>query len=446
MTNELISGWGRTQWVRSQLERASTLDEVRNVVQNAEKKLIPRGLGRSYGDAAQLSGGIAITIDEPVTDPIIADGKTTLSAGYSLDNLLRRIVPKGYFVPVTPGTRYVTLGGALASDIHGKNHHIEGTFSRHIESFAIVTPTGTQLVTENSEPDLFNATSGGMGLTGVVTDMTMKLIPIESAYIKMETARLRDLDETLSTMAGSDHKFRYSVAWIDLMARGSAMGRSVLTRGDHASLSELPPQMASDPLKYEAKALVDAPPFIPNGLLNNITVRAFNELWFRKAPTFRADEITSIASFFHPLDMVGKWNRIYGKKGFLQYQFVLPDGQEEVLRGIIERLSGLQVASFLAVLKRFGPENDGFLSFPKPGWTLALDIPITNAELGNLLDELDRIVLGAGGRIYLAKDSRMSKEVFEEMYPKLDKFKEVKARVDPNNVITSDIATRLSIC
>ena len=446
MTNELISGWGRTQWVRSQIERASTSGEVRDLVQSGQKRLIPRGLGRSYGDAAQLSGGISLLLDEPSTDPIITDGRTTLSAGYSLDNLLRRIVPKGYFVPVTPGTRYVTLGGALASDIHGKNHHLEGTFSRHIESFAIVTPTGTHLVTENSDPDLFNATAGGMGLTGIVTDMTMKLIPIESAYIKMETSRLRDLDETLATMAGSDHKFRYSVAWIDLMARGSAMGRSVLTRGDHALKADLSPQLAQDPFKYEAKALADAPSFIPNGLLNNLTVRAFNELWFRKAPSYRADEVSTIAAFFHPLDMVGKWNRIYGKKGFLQYQFVLPDGKEEVLREIIERLSGLQVASFLAVLKRFGPENDAFLSFPKPGWTLALDIPITNAEIGNLLDELDRMVLLAGGRIYLAKDSRMSKEVFEEMYPKLDRFKEVKARVDPNNVITSDIATRLSIC
>ncbi|MDA8195800.1 MAG: FAD-binding oxidoreductase [Actinomycetota bacterium] len=445
MTNELISGWGRTQWVRSQIQKVSTPDEVREVIQGSGKSIIPRGLGRSYGDAAQLSGGVAISIAEPKDDPVITDGKTTLSAGYSLDNLLKRIVPKGYFVPVTPGTRYVTLGGALASDIHGKNHHLEGTFSRHIESFVIVTPTGTHLVTENSDPDLFNATAGGMGLTGVVTDMTMRLIPIESAYIKMETSRLRDLDETLATMAGSDHKFRYSVAWIDLMARGSSMGRSVLTRGDHAQLSDLPSQMAQDPYRYDAKAIVDAPNFIPNGLLNNLTVRAFNELWFRKAPSYRADEIATIASFFHPLDMVGKWNRIYGKRGFLQYQFVLPDGQEETLREIIDRLSTLQVASFLAVLKRFGEENEGFLSFPRPGWTLALDIPITNPELGSLLDELDQIVLKAGGRIYLAKDSRMSKEIFEEMYPKLDKFKEVKSRVDPNNVITSDIATRLSI-
>src|SRR5581483_4975102 len=288
-------------------------------------------------------------------------------------------------------------------------------------------------------------TAGGMGLTGVVLDATIAVPAIETSLVLVDTDRAPDLDSVMALMDEGDERYHYSVAWIDLMASGRSMGRSVLTRGDFAPLDALPAGRRGDPLRPPGTRLVPAPP-APNGLLNKLTVRLFNEFWFRKAPARRRDELQTIPQFWHPLDMVDRWNRLYGPRGFLPWQSVVPFGEEATLRRIVESLSNAGLPSFLAVLKRFGPGNPGPLSFPLPGWTLALDLPVAHSvELATLLDDLDREVVDAGGRIYLAKDSRLRPELLPKMYPRLDEWRAVRHAVDPGRTLQSDLARRLDL-
>jgi decaprenylphospho-beta-D-ribofuranose 2-oxidase len=408
-----------------------------------------RGLGRSYGDAAQNAGGLVLRLQGAAHQAVLdaARGTVTVPAGVSIDDLLRVIVPRGFFVPVTPGTRFVTIGGAIASDIHGKNHHVEGSFGNHVESLTMLLADGSQVVIgPQQQAELFWATVGGMGLTGVILDATVRLLPIETSRMSVDTSRMPDLDSLLTAMAEGDDDYRYSVAWIDPQAKGRHLGRSVLSRGDHAGLDQLGPKDAIDPLAYGPKQLVSMPPLVPPmGVINHATVAAFNELWFRKAPRHRVGQLQSIAAYFHPLDMVGSWNRIYGAHGMLQYQFVVPFGQEEAMRTVIERLSASGTASFLAVLKRFGPGSQAPLSFPAPGWTLALDVPAATAGLGDMLHGLDRLVLDAGGRHYFAKDAVTTPEAIRRGYPRLAEWKAVRDAVDPLGVWQSDLSRRLGL-
>lgn len=445
-----LTGFGRTSpSVAHLVEVTDALAPGAAIEQVGPRGAIARGLGRCYGDAAQNGGGLVLRLPGGVDSLELDEAAGTLRAGggVSLDDVMRTIVPRGWFVPVTPGTRFVTIGGAIASDIHGKNHHADGSFGVHVLRMSLLLADGT--VTELSpteEPALFWATIGGMGLTGVVLDATIRLLPVETSCCLVDTCRTRDLDELLALMEEGDHRYRYSVAWLDLLAGGRHLGRSVLTRGDHAPLEALPAGRRGAATAFAPRMLATVPPLVPGpGFMNRWTVGAFNEVWYRKAPKSRQGEVQGLASFFHPLDGVANWNRLYGRGGFIQYQFVVPFGAEATLRRVIERSSQLRAASFVTVLKRFGEGNRAPLSFPTPGWTLTIDLPTSQPGLAELASELDRLVLEAGGRHYLAKDALSSPEVIRHGYPRLDEWRAIRDKVDPTGVWQSDQARRLGL-
>jgi len=445
--SRLLAGWGNTAPSRARVDTL-TRSRARDLLASVgHQGVIMRGLGRAYGDAAQNGGGLVLDLAED-TDGIVLDserGVVRCSAGLSLDHVIAHLVPRGFFVPVTPGTRFVTVGGAVASDIHGKNHHVDGSFGSHVESLTLLLADGSIVEVGPEDGDLFWATVGGMGLTGAILDVTFRLLRIETSRCTVSTQRCSDLESLLAAMSDHDEEYRYSVAWTDLLSTGRSLGRGILWRGDHTRLDELG-GTDSDPLEYVTRSLGSVPNIVPApGLVNKLTSTLFNELWYRKAPRSRQGEIKSIPAYFHPLDAVGHWNRLYGPHGFLQYQFLVPFGQEEALRRIVSDISKAGCATPLVVLKRFGEGNRGLLSFPAPGWTLTVDIAARLEGLGALLRGFDEIVLAAGGRHYLAKDSHMSPDTLARGYPRLEEWKSIKNRVDPNGMWSSDLARRLEL-
>lgn len=449
MTRPEVTGWGRTPPSTARVLRPARPDQVVAAVTEAGTRgVIPRGLGRSYGDPAQNAGGTVVDMTDMsgITAFDRDAGTVTALGGTSLGDLMRWLIPEGWFVPVTPGTRHVTVGGAIANDIHGKNHHVVGSWGRHLHAMTLATPgRGVLTVTPETEPDLFWATVGGIGLTGVILDATFALHRIATSSIVADTDKTRTAEAVMDLMTSGDADYEYSVAWIDLSSTGSRLGRSVLERGRFAEIDELPPEHREDPLAYAPRELLTMPVVAPRGLLNPLAVKALNEAWYRKSPRMRRGRLLTIPWFFHPLDMFRHWNRGYGPAGLLQWQVVVPLGEEETLHRVIAELAATQVASIVNVLKRFGPGDPGFLSFPREGWTLSVDLAAEVTRAAPVLDRIDRWVLEAGGRHYLAKDSRMRPETFAAGYPRLDEFDAVRDSVDPERVLRSDLARRLGL-
>lgn len=442
----LLSGWGRTAPTRATVAYPQTVDELLDYVDNTHPRgLIARGLGRSYGDPAQNAGGFVLDMTglDDVVDVDLDAATITVRAGISIHRLMQLFVPLGLFVPVTPGTRYVTVGGAIASDIHGKNHHVDGTFGQHVEEFELLAAAGDILtVNRESQADLFSATCGGMGLTGLILTARIRMLRIPTSTVLVDTDRAANVDELLALMTGADDRYRYSVSWVDTLATGKSLGRGVLYRGNHLLDRETGPAAAR--LRGPTASRVSVPPLVPSGLVGLTSARLFNEIWFRKHPEREREQPQQLSAFFHQLDMVENTNRIYGHRGFVQHQCVLPAGEEQALKQILEILSGERVPTYLVVLKRMGPGN-GLLSFPMAGWTLAVDIPAGWDGLNELLDRIDEIVVVAGGRLYLAKDSRMNPSYLEAMYPEIDRWRSIADRYDPERRFASDLSRRLGL-
>ena len=447
-----LHGWGRASGTMSHLAQIDSVADAVSALRTADGRgVVPRGLGRSYGDAAQNAGGTTLDLTRMnrilSLDAASEPPTVTVQAGVSLDLLMRAVLPFGLWVPVLPGTRQVTIGGAIAADVHGKNHHTQGSFGNHVISLDLLMADGeVRTLTPGDETaELFWATIGGMGLTGAMLGATVALQRTETAYFLVDTDRCTDIEDLMARMSAGDENYTYSVAWFDAVTRGRHMGRAVLTRGNKARLADLPAkQRRSDPLKFVAPSLGTIPEIFPNRMVNKATAKAFSTAWYYKAPKHRVGELQNITQFFHPLDIVAEWNRVYGPNGFLQYQFVVPFEAAEVFLGCLTMIVESGHLSCLNVLKRFGPGNPAPLSFPMPGWTLTVDLPIEHG-LDKLCDALDEQVIGAGGRVYLAKDSRLSAAAFRQMYPRLDEFLTVRRQVDPHGIFNSDLARRLEI-
>ncbi|WIY04200.1 FAD-binding oxidoreductase [Amycolatopsis mongoliensis] len=446
-----LTGWARTAPTTADVLSTADVEVIaRAVTQAGERGVIARGLGRSYGDPAQNAGGLVV--DMTALDRIHSidpdSALVDLDAGVSLDQLMREALPYGLWVPVLPGTRQVTIGGAIANDIHGKNHHSAGSFGNHVVSLDLITADGNirTLTPEGPDAELFWATVAGIGLTGIITRATIRMKKTETAYFYVDADRTANLDETLGLFTdGSDLGYDYSMSVPDLISSDGRLGRATFSRGSLATVDQLPPKLRSQPLKFDAPQLLTLPDVFPNGLGNKLTFGLINELWQKTVPKKGArGKIQNLTQFYHPLDMISEWNRAYGSKGFLQYQFSVPFGTEDQLKAICRKISTSGNYSFLNVLKRMGEANPAPMSWPSPGWMLSVDFPIKDG-LGRFCTELDEDVLAAGGRLYTAKDSRTAPETFAKMYPRLEEWRKVRAAVDPEGVFASDMSRRLEL-
>lgn len=438
-----IGNWGNYPEIKSNEIQFSQNQEAADEIKN-HTVILARGNGRCYGDASLADTTLKTTKYDKILAFDIENGIFESQCGITLDKILEVIVPKGWFLPVTPGTKFITIGGALASDIHGKNHHLEGSFSKHVIDFDLMTGDGkTMTVSRENYADLFEATAGGMGLTGLICRIKFRLKAIETAYIKQTQIKAANLEEILDLFEQYNH-YTNSIAWIDCLAKGKNFGRSILMLGEHAKEGELPERFRPEKLKPGKKPLLNIPFYFPGFVLNNFTIKLFNWLYYHKNIQKEQQSITHYEPFFYPLDAINNWNRMYGKRGFLQYQFVLPfgDGKEGLIK-ILHRISEKGLGSFLAILKVFGKQYS-MISFPLEGYTLALDFPVT-PDIYSFLDELDELVEAYKGRVYLSKDARMKAAFFHRTYPRLSEFKQVLMKYNPDQKFISIQAERLNI-
>jgi decaprenylphospho-beta-D-ribofuranose 2-oxidase len=442
-----LTGWGRYPLSESDIYRPEKIAELQAIVTGNATSLIARGAGRAYGDAALNDHNRVVDLTR--LDRMLSfDPSTAIlrcEAGVTIAEIIDVFLPRGFFPPVTPGTGFVTLGGSIAADVHGKNHHRDSSLASHVTSFDLILASGEiRRCSRNENPELFWATVGGMGLTGVILELEIELRRIESAYLDGESIRAPNIDAAIEAFERTDSQYGYSVAWIDCSIGKSALGRSVLNVGNFATLDQLPEKLAQDPLSVIPRPSPIVPFDLPGFAMNSLTVKAFNAAVWMFHRDRAAHAIFDWDRFFYPLDSIRNWNRIYGKRGFVQYQCVWPP--DESRAGLVETLEAIsrsRRASFTAVLKKFGAQ-DGLLSFPMPGYTLALDFPVTDG-LFDFLDSLDAMVLKRGGRVYLAKDARLRPETFRAMYPNLAKWQQAKAVADPNNRFSSSLSRRLGM-
>ncbi|RXM37497.1 FAD-linked oxidase [Chryseobacterium sp. CH21] len=400
-----VTNWGNFPIVEKEMRSEDSFKKIKEFVLN-HNEIIARGNGRCYGDA---SLGESIFSTKKLNKFINFDrlnGVIECESGVLLSDVLEIAIPQGYFLYVTPGTKFISVGGAIASDVHGKNHHAEGCFSEYVIEFKLMTENGEIITCSREEnAEKFWATIGGMGLTGIILTAKFKLKNIESAYIRQESIKAENLDEIFKLFDESE-SWTYTVAWIDCLQKGKNIGRSILMRGEHAFQHELPQNFSKTPLRLKKKFSPTVPFYFPGFVLNALTVKIFNWLYYKKQAKKEVKNFIDYETFFYPLDAINDWNKIYGKSGFIQYQMVIPkETGKEGMKRILETIANSGNGSFLAVLKLFGKNNtDAYNSFPVEGYTLALDFKV-NSKLKKLVDQLDAIVQEFGGRIYLTKDS-----------------------------------------
>ena len=435
-----IANWGNYPRMESNV-KSFTFTEQLSQLMNSTDHFIPRGNGRCYGDASLAMTTISTLNYKRILSFDTVNGVFECQSGLTLDKVLEVIVPKGWFLPVTPGTKFITVGGAVSSDVHGKNHHVDGSFSNHISEMDVMVANGSVITCSPSQnQDLFDATCGGMGLTGMIMRIKFRLKKIETSYVRQKQVKAANLEELIALF----EKFKdytYSMAWIDCLTKGEHFGRGILIVGEHARENELDEKQKKKKLDVHGKMKITFPFNLPSWVLNTLTVKAFNFLYYGKNFKKEINNVVPYEPFFYPLDAILHWNRGYGKKGFVQYQFVLPLSAKEGLVNILNRISDEGLGSFLAVLKVFG-KQDSLISFPDEGFTLALDFPVRNG-LFRFLDELDEIVLQYGGRLYMSKDARMKPEVLFKGYPRIEEFKQIVRKYNPTYKLSSVQSERL---
>lgn len=430
-----VSGWGRYPVVNANIETFENDGDLLNFVER-EKAFIVRGKGRSYGDAALSDWILFSDRFDKMLDFHTDSGILRCESGVTISDIIDIFLPRGWFLPVVPGTKFVSIGGAIAADVHGKNHHREGTFARFVKGFRLLLPDGNIVYCSHGEnPELFHATCGGMGLTGVILDVSIQLVPVPSACIRETVIPCKDLEDVL--LQFNNHgDATYSVAWIDCLAQGQSAGRSILMTGEFAQ---------SGRRSQKRKRPFTIPADLPGFCLNRWSMSAFNRLYYKKKDTFVEGRLVDLDSFFFPLDRIHRWNRLYGRKGFVQYQFILPRPESPAgLRNILQTIALSKFDPFLTVLKLMGAQNENLLSFPMEGYTLTLDFKMEQG-LFSFLNQLDDIVMKHGGRLYLAKDARMGKDIFKSGYPKWQQFETIRHDYHMNSKIQSLLSQRLGI-